>query len=366
MSKDLVFTNSFNAAAIARGMEKVGRTVETTAPGKGLVPRAERGPQSGDTLFFTEERSLKAHYGDDRYHMWPRGGKLIVDDKLWLSAWLRDRRQRPVAFAAAGNTAASFPLVLKARHSWLGDRPLPRGWICHTPRELARAMRLLERQRLPVSAFFLQDYLESAAGYSTCGFFDLCDPRRNALLVTRRVLATDRGLGSSAIVEVVDDPGGLVPWTEDILADLQYSGPFELEFLRANDGQFYVLELNPRFWLQHGLFIDFFENVLLRRYVDENDATEFTGQHVGARPIAWLNTWYFLHSLLRGNLAACAAYASKLRQLRQGRILARWYPEPRQALRWLAGTPHRRITRAAGDLLRSFDDQQLRNAASAA
>src|SRR5690606_33114421 len=99
--------------------------------------------------------------------------------------------------------------------------------------------------------------------YSTCGFFDAADPQRNAIIVTRRVLSAGGTIGTAAIVETLEDPAGLIGRTENILAQMGFQGPFELEFLYDDDtGKYYVLELNPRFWMQHGLFVDAYDNLL--------------------------------------------------------------------------------------------------------
>ncbi|MEX0642672.1 MAG: hypothetical protein WD468_08215 [Pirellulales bacterium] len=354
--KHLVFTNSFNAAAIARGLALLGRTLESTVPPPGLVTSAGRPPHPGDTLFFTEERSLKQYAGDNRFSRWPRASVLIIDDKLQFATCLRARNERPVPFSASLDQPAMFPVALRAKHSWLNGQPLPRGFVCHSPQQLAAAFRKLDQRGLPRNAFFLQRYLLGTNnGYSTCGFFDSCEPRRCAILVTHRALATGTGLQSGAIVETIDDPGGLVARTEQILSAMQYAGPFELEFLRSQDGQFFVLELNPRFWMQHGLFIDFFENVLLRRYVDEHDATPFVGGGRAMQPIVWLNTWYFVQSLLRSDARTCDAYFAKLRQCARGRIRARWYPSMREAFTWLAHTPQRRFLRSLRRCMHEID-----------
>ncbi len=59
--------------------------------------------------------------------------------------------------------------------------------------------------------------------------------------------------GDGLIVETIDDPGIVEP-ALSLLRELGYSGICDVEFKRdVRDGQFKVLDANPRVWLWHGL-----------------------------------------------------------------------------------------------------------------
>jgi hypothetical protein len=70
------------------------------------------------------------------------------------------------------------------------------------------------------------------------------------------------------MVESVQPNESLCAATKNILDALGFSGPFEMEFLLdPDDGRFKVIELNPRYWMQHRLLAALAANVLIRRHL---------------------------------------------------------------------------------------------------
>lgn len=71
-------------------------------------------------------------------------------------------------------------------------------------------------------------------------------------LQTSKILQHPESMGNGDIVRTMQLNPTLAEMTNKICEAFDYHGPFELEFIRDHD-KFFVLEMNPRFWMQHGL-----------------------------------------------------------------------------------------------------------------
>lgn len=60
----------------------------------------------------------------------------------------------------------------------------------------------------------------------------------------RKLFITDKG---KAWAGVSLDDEKLLEITKDLVAATKWNGPFELEFMKTNDDQYYLIEINPRF-----------------------------------------------------------------------------------------------------------------------
>ncbi len=285
MTRALTHSSWLNAWSLRLGCAALGVDLRVPAAGRALPLPALADGEALDWLFFTEEaslrRALQAAPGDPAGHgprYWPRHFPLpLLDDKLAFADWLAADVAGPQPlrhWRLADSAAAAYPLLLKARHSWLDGAKLPRGWVCRDAAELAARRHALAADGLPESAFFLQQWLGDAPlqVLSVGGFFDAEDESRHLALVTERVADYGAGPSSSAMLVTVDDVHGLVDRAAQVLRRLRYQGPYELEFLVGGD-QVAVLELNPRFWMQHGLFIAT-GNGLIRRYLGRDSAAD--------------------------------------------------------------------------------------------
>jgi hypothetical protein len=301
-----VSTSHVNAWSIRKGLRRLGLDCRSLQPRSGLVPAASSAPCRGDTLFFTEEDSLLKHLGDgsEEYHFYPRSVPLPPDDKLAFADVMRGIGESPVPhWSIAGRLPVEppvLPLVVKSRYSWRDGRKLPRGWVCATAGEYRDAGLALERTGLSPTDFLIQEFLPDADVVSTCGFFDALNPTRNIFLTTRKLLGQGKGLTTGVVVETIDDPAGLVPRTVVILDALRYRGPFELEFVRdQRRGVYHVLELNMRFWMQHGLFIDGCGNRLLERYLDRDDPRTAGGAAAKDVKLVWVDRLALIAAVCR-------------------------------------------------------------------
>lgn len=241
-------------------------------PGDRLLPLPQR--HEGDRaqwLLFTEEASLsQALQSNDSRSFLPKNFPIeLLDDKWAFAEFLKHDSDGPHGLAhwpLAHASHARYPFLLKSRHSWQNGRKLPRGWVCNNSTELTALRKRIAADGFDESSFFLQEWLGNKPMQlmSVGGFFDATNEKRNLSVVTERVAGYEDGLSSSAMLITVPDALGLVEQTARILRRLNYCGPYELEFIVIKN-QVLVLELNPRFWMQHGLFLHS-GNGLVKRY----------------------------------------------------------------------------------------------------
>ncbi|MGQ9645228.1 MAG: ATP-binding protein [Thermodesulfobacteriota bacterium] len=158
---------------------------------------------------------------------------------------------------------------------------------------------------------------------SVSGFFDHQNPRRNILLITRKLVGYADKMTMGVIVMTNPDPERLLERTDNILQHLVYTGPFELEFFyEEKDHTYYVLELNARFWMQHGIFVSFFENGLIKRYLGMDTERDWNNLPSNDRPLIWVDNLAFLSSLL---LLRTRIVRALLKNIRKG-VQVCFYP----------------------------------------
>ena len=159
-----------------------------------------------------------------------------------------------------------FPNGFRARvwKSWNRGRKLSRGMNVMNVEDFQRWLRVVHSEDLRPSEWAFQKLLscEPRDNVSVCGWHD----QDEQLYFVTRKLVQKQDIG--AIVECVSACGDLLGTARKILVALGFEGAFELEFLRdPSDDRFKVLELNPRFWMQHRLIAKLTDNALVRRHL---------------------------------------------------------------------------------------------------
>jgi len=307
MSLGVTHSAWINAWTLRRACAALGVDLRVVVGRRQMpLPRLPEG-RAAEWLFFTEERSLAQALAAPvpAARHWPRTfPPALLDDKWAFAEWLaadpagtRGLPQWPLA----GSAAARWPLLLKARHSWRGERKLPRGWVCRSAAELEAALA-----RLPAAErgwYFLQQWFGDAPMrlLSVAGFFDAEDEDRCLACVTERLADYGAGPSSSALLVTIDDDLGLVERAAQMLRRLRYRGPYELEFVVAA-GEVHVLELNPRFWMQHGLFLAA-GNGLVKRYLGVETAADRACRLLPAG-LQWVDGFWLFRRLLRGDFVS--------------------------------------------------------------
>lgn len=336
-----VSTSHVNAWSIRKGLRRLGLDCGSLQSCSGLVPSASTAPHRGDTLFFTEEDSLQRHLasGSEGYHFYPRSVPVPPDDKLAFAEAMVGLGESPVPYWPLNEQPPDepplLPIVVKARSSWRDGRKLPRGWVCATTEEYRDACLAIGRAGLLATDFLMQEFLPAADVVSTCGFFDALNHSRNIFLTTRKLLGQGEGLTTGVVVETITDPAGLVPRTVAILDALGYRGPFELEFVRdGRRGVYFVLELNMRFWMQHGLFIDGCDNQLLERYLDRDKPQPPAGSPAGNVRLVWIDCLALLAALGNRRWGFLRQAWQSCRAARRNGATIVAYPDARATLRF--------------------------------
>ncbi len=300
MIRGLTFTSAANAFAIKAAAAKCGVAVATTES-RPTFPLPTAAASAAAWLFFTEEASLRrALLGEIHGRFLPAGFPIaLLDDKSAFAAWLGRQPGLPAPMRQwpIDDLGAAFPCVLKAKHSWRGSRKLPRGWVCRSRQELEHARGAVARAGLERDWFFLQEWLgnEDCRNLAVCGFHDHANPARNLSVVLERLRGGAGELPNSTVAATVADTEALTTAAARVLDRLEFTGPFEIEFLVA-EGRVFLLELNPRFWLQHSIFIPF-GNGLMKRYLGQDTAADHAAPPLPA--IVWVDGLALVKSVLR-------------------------------------------------------------------
>ncbi|MCB5187692.1 hypothetical protein LG200_06690 [Methylobacillus caricis] len=298
----LTFTASINAWTLFHACQKLGLELKTTETKQDIAIPIGNIQDEGAWLLFTEEANLrKALDGEIPGSFWPKGyPRELLDDKWEFAEWLVRQpglMHGPRHVSLDDICSLEYPLFLKAKHSWQGEKKLPRGWLCNSPDEVEYYKDQVLTLGYKLDSFFLQEWLGEADTrlFSVCGFFDANQPKRNITCVVERLAGYTSGPSCSAVVGIMPDEFGLTPQAFAILDRLAFVGPFEMEFI-VTDSRIVVLELNPRFWMQHGLFLSS-GNALVKRYLELDTADDYFQPE--PEKLLWVDGLWMMKSLVR-------------------------------------------------------------------
>lgn len=340
MSADrlLAVTHSawINAWSLRRACAEIGVDLRVEVDRRELpLPRLARGA-AAQWQFLTDERSLvRALQAGATPRHWPQTfPATLLDDKWAFAQWLAADAGGPPGlpqWSVADAATARWPLLLKSRHSWRGDRKLPRGWVCRDQAELSSALARLSAEGLDPHWFFLQRWFDDTRLLSVAGYFDAADESRNLACLTERLADYGAGPSSSALLATIEDPGGHVALAERLLRRLGYRGPYEIEFVVEADGRSWVLELNPRFWMQHGLFLAC-GNGLVKRYLGVETAAERRAAVPAG--LLWADGFWLARRLARCDLRVGRLLWQRVVRGGQRLVVCPTLPAVAQALAW--------------------------------
>jgi hypothetical protein len=280
---------------------------------KAILSLGEDGNKAKKWLFFTEENTLMEAMNNknNEYFYKPKIREGLIDDKLAFHDFLISIKEQPVPSYKIDEEYDEYPVYLKAKHSWRNGIKVPRGWLCYNLKELYLRIEKIREEGWDKEYFFLQKFLDYPVhnNISVSGYFDYLKPERNLSLVTRKTVGSSDRIAGGVIVESILDPQYLVQRTYSILSNLQYDSPFEMEYyLDESKGIYYVLELNPRFWMQHGIFFKFFDNGLIKRYLNLDTCEDHNQAYSKYNSIAWVDTIGMIVSCLKGNFKPLVKY----------------------------------------------------------
>ncbi len=259
-------------------------------------------------ILHTDERFLSAFADDTRFVGVPGAGDEV--DTVLHRARFYDRLDReslaptPDTIPSHVNPRPVFGGVYRSRvwHTWRGLERLPRGGVIDSPAALERWRETAREAGLSDDEWGFQAQLSARPedNISVCGWHDA--GVRQYIVTRRRGVAAGLGWWVQRIL----DPARLLETTARVLDAFEFEGPFELEFVRdPGDGVYRVIELNPRFWMQHRLAQILTDHALVRRALGMV-ATET----VKEGPQHWLQTDVVLRRPIRtSGLALRAVWA---------------------------------------------------------
>lgn len=313
--KAYTFTSSINAFTLYKAARALNIELFTTEKNPIYpIPQQELQPEPA-WLLFTEEYTLgQALKGELKGQFLPQQfPSALLDDKWAFAVWLESKQDLTTGlrqWSLDEQASLVFPCLLKAKHSWQGSIKLPRGWICRCEQEVQQSLEQLKQLGLDRSAFFFQEWLgdQEHQNISVCGFHDSQNHARNTTAIVKRLLShQQQGLSCAAMVETIPDQWDLHTKTKQILDALAFVGPYELEFMLTPQ-QLVVLELNPRFWMQHAIFLPR-GNALLKRYFALDSSAD--QQEHNLENLVWIDGLHFIKALLTGNWQILKVYARK-------------------------------------------------------
>lgn len=222
-------------------------------------------------------------------------------DRFAFYEFIRTRNLAPVPQTLPAEPAAAQSLgtdmAVRVKRSWDGLRKLPRVHLVRSEAERQQVEAALQEAGMEPHEWCYQERLSTCPEHnvSVCGWHDAQEQR---YWVTRKVVQHPPEIGNGDVCELLTaDFPQLQEWTRTILEGLEFQGAFEMEFvLDRNTGGYKVIELNPRFWMQHGLIEEASNHLLVRRHLGMPAADP-----PASLPRYWINPVYGLKRLLRAD-----------------------------------------------------------------
>ena len=230
----------------------------------------------------------------------------------------------PRTIPGSADPWAAFPekFFFRFKRSWDGLRKLPRVQLISSRNRFETTVAELKREGYCKEQWCYQEVLSISPRHnvSICGWHDR-NCRRH--VATRKVLQHPAKNGNGDVCEVIDPPPGLLETTASLLEAFDYCGPFELEFvLDTRTDSYKIIELNPRFWMQHGLVGAWTGEELVRRYLGSAQSP----CRPSHPPRYWINTIYAISRLLRGDVRVLCYLAAGATCVPLWSTAVRWLP----------------------------------------
>ena len=159
------------------------------------------------------------------------------------------------------------PVFIKFKSSYITYKRVPKGKVVYKVNELDKHIKHLVEYGFNLKDVEIQELLstESKDNISICGWYE---QGFHSFHQTRKVLQHPPKNGNGDVVEYMVLNKKLVDYAVQILKLVDYNGPFEIEFVKERNGEEYkVIEMNPRFWMQHGLIENNSGHLLIARYI---------------------------------------------------------------------------------------------------
>ena len=257
-------------------------------------------PNKNDLIIWTNEEfkdhieiySKNQHKYISHINFIPNHILFPLDDKYEFSNFLLQFNEKPIPFYNnLKNIQENKKYVLKTKESVCKDRL--RGKVLYK--------KDLKNMNIDFNKYFIQDFIEyGVLNKSVCGYFDYMSNKLNILLTVEKIIGygTDINFPCGAVIKTTDEDS-LHERTINILQNLQFRGPFELEFIFDKKSNInYICELNPRFWMQNAIFNNETNNMIVQRYI--GDKTIFNTKCLNKR--LWILNSYFSDKNINNNI----------------------------------------------------------------
>ena len=195
--------------------------------------------------------------------------------------------------------------VIRPRQTWHSSVRRECVKMVHGKKEYEKTMNDFASRSVGIEKLCFQELLciKNESNVSIAGWFD---PDHRHLYCLRKRFQHPPGTGSGDVCERIDPPEGMMDAAVAILTQLKYAGPLELEFVfDTNSDQYKVIEMNARFWMQHGLLEQVSGRAILSRYLGKEPLPVSTRQ---AQTKYWINTGQCLTHLLKLSFKPLAYY----------------------------------------------------------
>lgn len=196
----------------------------------------------------------------------------------------------PLEFDLESLDNITFPVMVKSSSSYSNGERQVNKFIAQDILELREHIAGIPKREQ--RKLIVQQLLDTSPEncISVSGWFD---SELSILLQTTKLIQYPEKMGNGVIVRAMDLDPNLKEMTNRICEAFDYHGPFELEFIR-HQGKYFVLEMNPRFWMQHGLIEARTGGRLLLTYcgLPDSNRTEFGVEY-------WCNPIQCLYRLLK-------------------------------------------------------------------
>lgn len=220
-------------------------------------------------------------------------------------------------FAVFGDSFAVRP-----KESWNGVKISQRVQAVSGRAEFDACLERFRAAGLTPEMWCYQELLSTRPedNLSVCGWHD---PEYRQYAAHRKVMQHPPKTGTADVMEIVTDvPHELLEGVRAVLNAMEYSGPFEFEFVFDEcAGVYKAIELNPRFWLEQTLINRLTNNSLIRRYLGEAGLASVPLQSLPHK--YWVNGNRALYYMATGRFRI-------FRYLRNGFC----YPTLWQSFRW--------------------------------
>lgn len=202
------------------------------------------------------------------YYIGNKNPELILDKTKFLQN-LKENTQVPVpiSFSVDDIEQIQFPIFLKPKSSFIGDQrnPIKKADV-KDKSGLIKYIQHVKKLEISTDEIEIQELLSTATkdNISVSGWYE---KGFHQFYQTQKILQHPPKRGNGDVVKLMELNPILEKRTLKVLQLLDYHGPFEAEFVKeAKGSQYKLIEINPRFWMQHGLIEQISGHLLVARY----------------------------------------------------------------------------------------------------